>query len=99
MPRLAELRNDLAAAGVDFVTVDQDESADSATRYLQRHRYGWTNYHDGDGSVGKAFGVEALPTTVLIDRDGQIAFEDHVMDGPSEQQLMKAISESAQIQH
>jgi thiol-disulfide isomerase/thioredoxin len=79
---------------------DQDNVAESAAEYLARHEYSWTNYHDLDLRVAKAFNNEAIPMTILIDAQGKIVYYDF---GRHEAAVRKAIAalspEFASIAH
>ena len=62
------------AKSVVWLSIDSDEEADVATTYLSQERMSWPNYHDQDGSLGKAFGRDGIPLGVLIDAEGKIKF-------------------------
>jgi tetratricopeptide (TPR) repeat protein/peroxiredoxin len=51
-----------------------DESAGTAAHYVAQQGYTFPTLVDAKGSVAKLFHVEALPTTILIDRDGKVAY-------------------------
>ena len=74
MPQLSHLEEQLHAKGVAFISIDEDENAHSAEKYLTRHQYKWTNYHDQSGALQKAFQRKVIPLTVLIDSNGKIVF-------------------------
>ncbi len=89
MPALNRIYVDVRNKGVAVVTVDQDVAAEFATEYLARHEYSWTNYHDVDWGVAKAFKAEGIPLTVLIDGQGKIVYYDF---GGDEAAVRKAIA-------
>jgi thiol-disulfide isomerase/thioredoxin len=76
MPALARIYRDVKNKGVAVVTIDRDNAAEDAADYLVRHGYSWTNYHDADGEVARAFKDEAIPLTILIDGLGKIVYYD-----------------------
>ena len=41
--------------------------------FLRDYRWSFPVFPDPNGTLGNAFGIEALPTTVIIDRKGRIA--------------------------
>ena len=45
----------------------------SAT-FVKREQIPWSNYHDDDGALGRAFEREGLPLGVLIDAEGKVTF-------------------------
>jgi thiol-disulfide isomerase/thioredoxin len=73
MPALSRLYANAKDRGLVLISVDQDSSAETAVHYLQQHHYGWKNYHD-DSSLSRAFWLEGLPLTVLIDAKGKVAY-------------------------
>jgi thiol-disulfide isomerase/thioredoxin len=93
MPAFNRLYAELREKGVSVVTIDQDAVPADATAYLARHGYAWPNYHDTDKQIGKAYkafkGVGGIPTVVLMDAQGKIAYEETGMDEPA---LRKAIA-------
>ena len=89
MPALNRIYMDVRNKGVTVVTVDQDVAAESATEYLARHKYGWSNYHDVEGEVGRAFTAEGIPLTIMMDDQGKIVYYDF---GGDEAAVRKAIA-------
>jgi peroxiredoxin len=41
--------------------------------FLRDYRWSFPVFSDRNGTLGAAFGIEALPTTVIIDPEGRIA--------------------------
>ena len=65
------------------------ETVEIATRYIEGNGYSFPVYFDVDGEARGAFGVRAVPTTVFIDRNGEIS--DTVMGVMSEEDLREQI--------
>lgn len=74
MPDLKKLYGEVAQKGQVFFTVDRDDDPDAASEFLSREHVPWTNYHDPDGAVQKAFKSMGVPFQVLIDPDGKVTF-------------------------
>ena len=89
MPSLNRIYSDYQSKGLTVLTFDQDSEAEDATEYLTRHHYAWTNFHDTDSRVRKAFKDNGIPLTVLIDAEGKIVYYDF---GGDETALRKAIA-------
>ncbi len=89
MPFVQHIYNDYKSKGLTLLSFDQDEVPDNATEYLTRHHYAWTNFHDTDSKVRKAFKGNGIPFTVLIDAEGKIVYYDFSGD---EIALRKAIA-------
>lgn len=78
MPDLKQLYS-YTANSVVWLSIDSDKDAGAATTYLSLEHIPWPNYHDADGSLGKAFG-NGIPLAVVIDAEGKILFYDVVDD-------------------
>ena len=61
------------AAGFVVVGLTLDEDSDAISRFLESVPVGFPIARDPSGAAGEAFGVVAMPTTFLIDRDGSVA--------------------------
>jgi thiol-disulfide isomerase/thioredoxin len=76
-PNLAEVSKQLAPKGVSFVGIDTRDSAPTATSFVQKFGLTYPNIVDPDGQVQLLFGdslpPQAIPSTVVIDRDGRVA--------------------------
>ena len=74
-----EFQQQFKNRGLEIVGVSMDEYGWTAVKpYINEHKI---NYHVllGDDSVSQLYGgVESLPTTFLIDRDGRFALSPHV---------------------
>jgi len=74
MPDLKKLYSETENKGMAWISVDNDDDASTALVFLSREKIPWPNYHDQDGSLGKAFQREGIPLGVLIDAEGKITF-------------------------
>jgi thiol-disulfide isomerase/thioredoxin len=73
MPALAKLNKEIRDQGVVLVGINDDETPEAAKAYLAKGGYGWMQLYDGKQKDARAkFKVTAIPTLVLIDRDGVI---------------------------
>lgn len=73
-PELKQLYTDTASKGLVWLTFDSDEDPSVAETFIKQEHIPWSNYHDTDGKIGKAFGREAIPLGVLIDAEGKVTF-------------------------
>jgi thiol-disulfide isomerase/thioredoxin len=76
MPNIERLYSLANKLGLTVISVDEDNDALAAAAYLARHEYAWTNYHDLNGRVRKAFRGNYIPLTILIDAQGKVAYYD-----------------------
>ncbi len=57
---------------VAFLGVDTNDSASSARAFLSSHPVSYPSYQSSSSELGWLAGIEAMPTTVFIDRSGQV---------------------------
>jgi len=76
-PTLAEVSTQLAPKGVSFVGIDTRDSTATAQSFVQKFGLSYPSIVDPDGQVQLLFGdslpPQAIPSTVVIDRDGRVA--------------------------
>ena len=73
MPALAKLHAELNPQDAVLIGINDDESAEKATQYMQEKGYTWPMLHDGKlGALRKKFRVDTIPTLIVIDKTGKI---------------------------
>ena len=50
------------------------DDADAAERYLRRFRVTYPVLRDEESRLADGFGIQGIPTTVVVDREGQMRF-------------------------
>jgi cytochrome c biogenesis protein CcmG, thiol:disulfide interchange protein DsbE len=73
MPQLQKFVQALPP-NVVFYAVNIQESAAKAGGFLEQNHYSIPVLLDGDGVVASTFKINAIPTTVIIDKTGKIRF-------------------------
>lgn len=73
-PWMAELLEKHGPDGLAIVAVNLDENPEDAARFLDGRRAPFDHVSDPAGDLARAFGVEAMPTAFLFDREGRPAF-------------------------
>ena len=82
MPSLDRLEATLGGPNFIVLTISEDRDPGVIEPFFVQHglkRLG--RYHDPGGALSRAFKVRGLPTSVLIDRDGEVAGR---IEGPAE---------------
>jgi peroxiredoxin len=69
---LNELDGDLKARGLQVVGINLDEIPEDATGFLTKHPARFTLAADRDFECAKAFDVQAMPSSYLVDRKGMV---------------------------
>jgi len=81
--------------GVSFVGINSDAGAtdDVIREFLAEHHFTYPVVRDGDGQVGERYRVEALPTIVVVGRDGGVraSFVGYTMRGTLDKALRDAV--------
>jgi thiol-disulfide isomerase/thioredoxin len=70
VPALARLAKKFSGAPFLIISVSGDDSAKAWQNYVGQHAMHWPQYHDTDGHMARLFGIQYLPTYILIDPDG-----------------------------
>ena len=74
LPEIEKLRGEFPAKDFQVVAVNVDKSAKKATKFLRKNPVSYPSLADPKGRVPRMFGLETMPTSYLIDRDGVIRY-------------------------
>jgi cytochrome c biogenesis protein CcmG/thiol:disulfide interchange protein DsbE len=90
-PALERLARSLGN-GARIVGVNWDDGNSEARAWIEK--YGWTfpNLRDGEGTVGRDYGLRGLPATFIVDAHGRIA---DVLLGPQSESSLREALDSA----
>lgn len=72
MPFLDELYVRYREAGFTVLGINMDESAASAQKMASRLGVSFPVMHDARQAVSRLYDVDAMPATVIVDRDGRV---------------------------
>ena len=67
---LDQMHQQFKPQGFEVVGVNVDENREDALEFLKRYPVKFTQTVDGDGQCPGRFGVQAMPSSYLIDRKG-----------------------------
>jgi len=74
MPVLDQLQKKYGKLGFSVLGVNLDAKSSKAIKYLKDTPVNFTVLYDPEGKVSEQYGVQAMPSTVIIDRDGNVRF-------------------------
>ena len=74
LPKITQLGIEYKAAEVDVIAVNIEQTSAEVQSFLDRAKISPTVVLDSDGAVARAYQAQAIPQTVIIDRDGKIKF-------------------------
>jgi peroxiredoxin len=72
MPYINNQYNQFKDKGVQVLAVDVSESELVVNQFADRHKLNFPIVIDKDGQVQTAYGINPLPATFLIDKDGKV---------------------------
>ena len=72
MPSMEALYAKYRDRGLEILAVNSGERASDVLAFLAENRFTFPVVMDTDGKVSRTYGIQAIPTSYLIGRDGQI---------------------------
>ena len=72
MPSMEVLYNRFKDKGLEILAVNCEEGQEDVIAFMTNYGLTFPALLDEDGKVNGAYGIQAIPTTFLIDRDGRI---------------------------
>ena len=72
MPHLKSLNEEFSPMGFKLLGVNVDEDQGDAKRAIDRLKIDFPVLFDSENNVVELFKVDAMPTTIIVDRDGNI---------------------------
>ena len=74
MPLMNDIYEEYKDLGFTILAVNVDEDSADADRFLKAVPVDFPVLYDSDSKISEMYQVDAMPTTVLIDRDGNKRF-------------------------
>ncbi len=74
MPQFEKLYKAKKSEGLEILAVSVDEDPQKLSDYLARHSFSFPILHDSKNTTAAAYGIEGLPTTVLLNSDGKVVY-------------------------
>jgi len=72
MPHLAKLHTAYAPMGFQLLGINVDENIEDAKKALDKLNVPFPVLFDQENSTAELYNVDAMPTTIIIDKDGNI---------------------------
>lgn len=91
LPRLDALHRELAAGGASVIAVSLDSDAENARRFARAARLSLPVAHDGPAALARTLELRAVPATVVLDRDGRIAWSTGRSDDAALAELERVV--------
>jgi len=93
MPHLEELYQRYKDGGFTLLGVNVEEDASAAKDLLKEVRVSFPILFDSDNKVSQMYNVEAMPSTVILDRDGNMRFIHKGYEAGYEDEYQKQVRE------
>ncbi|MEE9279521.1 MAG: TlpA disulfide reductase family protein [Myxococcota bacterium] len=74
LPKLEKLRRELPSKQFQIVAVNLDRDLDKAREFLRDRSIGYPSGTDPEGKLAESFGLDTMPTSFLIDRNGVVRY-------------------------
>ncbi len=74
MPLLEQLYKKYQPLGFTLLGVDVEEDSSDAIKWLKKVKVSFPILFDNENEVSERYHVSAMPTTVIVDRDGKIRY-------------------------
>ncbi|HYM82503.1 MAG TPA: TlpA disulfide reductase family protein [Candidatus Limnocylindria bacterium] len=87
LPDLNLLHAEIAPKGGRVLAVSIDHEARNVRRFVDKHRLTLPIYHDGPDGLVKALDLQHIPFTLILDRNGEVAFTSAGADAAALQAL------------
>jgi len=72
MPSMETLYQRYKNNGLEMLAVNLRENSNVVRQFIQRNSYTFPVMLDTNGRVGAMYGIEAIPTTFILDKEGNI---------------------------
>ncbi len=89
LPSIDKLNREYKDKGLVVLGIN-DEDSGTVKSFLKKNEYSLTVLMDGKREVHRMYGASAIPTVIIMDRDGVI--KAHYIGGRSEQELVAALN-------
>jgi thiol-disulfide isomerase/thioredoxin len=83
LPGLKQLQAIYGADKVEVISISEDEDQGTWQSFVAQNQMNWTQRIDSDHQMMRQYGASALPTYVLIGKDGNVV-QQYVGDDPGE---------------
>lgn len=71
-PWMNDMQAKYGESGLTVIAVNLDQERAAADKFLERYPAQFTIWYDPEADLAKTYTVEAMPTSILLDRQGKI---------------------------
>lgn len=78
MPFIKEIRKKYLPEKLVIIGISQDYDSVKVGAFVKKQEMNWLHFYDGDKKLCHLYGIEAIPTLILISKEGNIIYQsDH----------------------
>jgi peroxiredoxin len=93
MPLLDDMHKRYNKAGLELFGVNVEKNTADAEKLLRELGTSFPILWDGDSKVSKLYNVNAMPTTIMIDKDGKVRYVNRGYKAGDENKYIEQIRE------
>jgi thiol-disulfide isomerase/thioredoxin len=97
MPSMEKLHQKFKNRDFAMIAVNLQESASKVIKFFKEYKLTFTALLDTTGDVGAGFGIRAIPTTLILDKNGRLigkVFGPREWDGRDSFALFEYLTDS-----
>jgi peroxiredoxin len=91
IPEVEKMRSEFPNGDFQIIAVNLDQKKEKAKRFLSKNPVGYPSASDPKGRLPGQYGVDTMPTSYLIDRDGVIRYVHRGFQRGDSEELRKKI--------
>jgi cytochrome c biogenesis protein CcmG/thiol:disulfide interchange protein DsbE len=91
LPAWESMRKNIGTDQFELIAVNVDENPEDGEEFLDRFSLSYPILFDPEGEIGIPYGIRSLPTSYLIDSNGQIVEEFRSFNTGDEIQIQSTI--------
>lgn len=95
-PWMNKLHNDFKNKGLEIIAVNVDNNKKDADKFLQKNLANFRIEYDNDKSIVKQFNLKVMPTSYILDKNGNILYKHEGFSNKSSVEIYKKIEELLQ---
>ncbi|MDB6027567.1 MAG: thiol-disulfide isomerase-like thioredoxin [Verrucomicrobiales bacterium] len=94
LPKFAALSKEEKDPGVQFFAINLQENRETIQDFLEKRKLALTVLRDQNGNTAKLFGVESIPQTIIIGKDGVVTKVFSGFSPDMEPEIQNAINDA-----
>jgi thiol-disulfide isomerase/thioredoxin len=94
IPSIKGLQGKYAGKQVQIISISSDSDEQAWRSFVAAQHMNWTEYIDLPRNIQNAFGVDSLPTYVVIDKDGVVRFRQSGFGNETPGEIEEAINKA-----